>query len=188
MELTTNRFLNGAFSLGYCTFLLWYCVKPRPCCCVMGFWASQYLAFYYPGTKFFLWLKSPRLHLHFLSCWFSPIMICLTCLTVVDIFHGRTLLVSVLQRKRAAVEGTVVPQTVQKEEPRDEEVEKRKAFCIVSHYDRSIWTPCLYREPAVSSHMCNIIRPTAGLWRKGQVLFLSLQPLFFQVFILSGMT
>lgn len=39
--------------------------------------------------------------------------------------------------------------------------------------------------------MCNIIRPTAGLWRKGQVLFLSVQPLFFlglHAFMLFDMT
>lgn len=51
----------------------------------------------------------------------------------------------------------------------------------VSHCDHSILIPCLHTEPVVSSHMCNIIRPTAGLWRKGQVLFLSVQPLFFWV-------
>lgn len=65
----------------------------------------------------------------------------------------------------------------QMEESREWWREKCASFCIVSHCDHSIWTPCLHGEPVVSSHMCNIIRPTDGLGRKGQALFVSVQPL-----------
>lgn len=69
----------------------------------------------------------------------------------------------------------------QMEELREWWREKCASFCIVSHCDHSIWTPCLHGEPVVSSHMCNIIRPTDGLERKGQALFVSVQPLFLWV-------
>lgn len=45
----------------------------------------------------------------------------------------------------------------------------------------SLWSLLLNsmpsQEPEVSAHVCTVIRPTAALWRKGQVLLLSVQPL-----------